>query len=99
MEIILQHRSKERRHSGEQENESIIRVRVGEKNLSLEITVCHHSASLVMPNGDPRGQFFYPALTLIMDSCILSQGKISDILIRCARYHALSSENNGTHVS
>ena len=40
--------------SGEQEKESIIRVRMGLKNLSLVITICHHSASLVMPIGDPR---------------------------------------------
>ena len=40
------------------------------KNLSLTITVCHHSASLVMPIGDARDGFFYPTLTLIMDSYI-----------------------------
>ena len=32
------------------------------------ITVCHHSASLVIPNGDPRDGFFYPTLTLMKDS-------------------------------
>ena len=32
------------------------------------ITVCHHSASLVMPIGDPRNRFFYPILTHMMDS-------------------------------
>ena len=32
------------------------------------ITVCHHSASLVMPNSDPRNGFFYRTLTLIIDS-------------------------------
>ena len=35
------------------------------------ITVCHHSASLVMPNGDPRDWFFYPILALMMDSYTL----------------------------
>ena len=40
--------------SGEQEKESFIYVRMGWKNLSLVITVCHHSASLVMPIGNPR---------------------------------------------
>ena len=44
--------------SGEQEKESSIRVRMGKKNPSLEITDCHHSASLVMPIGDPRDGFF-----------------------------------------
>ena len=44
-------------------------MRVGsKKNLSLGITVCHHSASLVMQNGDPRDGFFYPTLTFIIDS-------------------------------
>ena len=42
------------------------------KNPSLVITVCHHSASLVMPIGDPRDGFFYPTLTLMMDTYILS---------------------------
>ena len=58
---------------GEQEKESIIRVRMGLKNLSLTITVCHHSASLVMPIGDPRDGFFYPTLTLMIDSYCTSQ--------------------------
>ena len=30
------------------------------KNLSLGITVRHHSASLLMPISDPRDRFFYP---------------------------------------
>ena len=59
------------KNSGEQEKDSIIRVRVGKKNPSLGITVCHHSASLVMPNGDPRDGCFYPTLTLMMDSFIV----------------------------
>ena len=50
---------------GEQEKESIIRVRVGWKNWSLTITICHHSASLVRPIGDPWDGFFYPTLTLM----------------------------------
>ena len=32
------------------------------------ITVCHHSASPVMPIGDPRDGFFYPTLILMMYS-------------------------------
>ena len=35
------------------------------------IIVCHHSASLVMPNGDPRNKFFYITLTLMMDLYII----------------------------
>ena len=42
---------------GEQEKESIIRMRMGKKDLPLVITVCHHSASLVMPIGDPQNIF------------------------------------------
>ena len=30
------------------------------KNQSLRITIWHHSASLVMPNCDPKDRFFYP---------------------------------------
>ena len=32
----------------------------------------HHSAILKIPNGDPRNGFFYPILTLMVDSYILS---------------------------
>ena len=34
------------------------------------------NASLVMPLGDLRDRFFYPTLTIMMDTYILSQGKI-----------------------
>ena len=68
---------------GEQEKESIIRVRVGLKNPSLGITVCHRSASLVMPITDPRDGFFYPTLTLMIDYTIslgfgINAGKETD---------------------
>ena len=59
--------------SGDQEKASIICVRMRE-NPSLVITVCHHSASLVMPNGDPRDGYFYPILKLMMDSSMGSLG-------------------------
>ena len=42
----------------------------GIENLSLVITTCHHSASLVMPIGDPRDGFFYPTLTFMRDSYV-----------------------------
>ena len=54
--------------SGEQEKESLIHMKMGYKNPSLVITVCRHSASLVMPISDPLDGFFYPTLTLMMDS-------------------------------
>ena len=60
------------RKRGEQEKESIIRVRMGWENPSLEITDCHHLASLMMPNGGPRGGFLNPILTLMMDPYIIT---------------------------
>ena len=38
--------------------------------MSFRITVCLHSASLVMPNGDSQGGFFYPTLTSMLDSYV-----------------------------
>ena len=61
-----------KKNSGEQEKESIIRVRAGKENPSLGITICHHSASLEVPNGDPRDGFFYPTLRLTIDSYIIT---------------------------
>ena len=58
--------------SGEEERETNYSCEDGIENLSLTINVCHHSASLVMPIGDPRNGFFYPTLTLIMDSFIVT---------------------------
>ena len=37
-----------------------------QKNPSLVITVCHYSADLLMPNGDPRDGLFYPTRTLMI---------------------------------
>ena len=50
------------------EKKSSFCVRGGWKNPSVAITVCHHSASLVMPKGDPQDVFFYPVFTLMMYS-------------------------------
>ena len=44
--------------------------------MSLGITVSHHLASQVMPNSDPRDRYFYPTITLIIDS--YSLGKLHD---------------------
>ena len=52
----------------EQEKESIICVRMRQKNPSLRITICHHFVNLIMPNSDPRDKFFYHSLTLLIDS-------------------------------
>ena len=46
-------------------------IKCGTYIAPLTITICHHSASLVMPIGDPRDKFFYPILTLII--IIISQ--------------------------
>ena len=47
--------------------------------MSLGITACHHSASLVMPNGDPRDRFFYPTLILMIDFYILIQYAMENV--------------------
>ena len=39
------------------------------------ITICHHLASLVMPNRDLWDGFFDPTLTFMMDSYIVDLGK------------------------
>ena len=51
-----------------QEKESIIGGRANRKICPSGSHFCHHSASLVMPKGDPWEGFFYPTLTLMMDS-------------------------------
>ena len=56
--------------NGEQEKTINYLCGDGIENLSLGITVCNHSASLVMVNGDSPDGFFYPIL--MTDSyCIL----------------------------
>ena len=40
----------------------------GDRKSVPRITDFHHSASLVMPIGDPRDGFFYPTLRLMIDS-------------------------------
>ena len=47
-----------------------------DKKTSLWNTVCHHSASVVMPSGHPRNECFYPTRTLKMDSYSPSRGII-----------------------
>ena len=59
---------------GMQEKVSIMDVWCGLKNLSLGITVRHHSASLVMPISDPRDRFFYH--TPMKDTYILIKAEI-----------------------
>ena len=55
--------------NGEQKKkESIICVGMWWENSSLAITICHHLASLVMSKGDTWDAFFYPTLTLMIDS-------------------------------
>ena len=52
-----------------------------EKNPSLVINVCHHSASLVMPIGDHRDRFFYPTLTPIKDPYALSNSILNRLYV------------------
>ena len=56
---------------GELEQGPIRRVRVRYKNPSLRLSVCHHLASLMIPNSDPRDGFTYPTLTLMVDYYII----------------------------
>ena len=53
---------------GEKEKVSINRMRVRKKIPSRGTTNDHHSANLVMANGDHRDRFFHPTLTLMIDS-------------------------------
>ena len=51
------------------------------------VTVCHHSASLVMPICDPQDGFLYPILSLMIDNYILKFfGEIYQFLLRDMRY-------------
>ena len=53
-----------------QDKEPIMCVR-GRQNIpSLAIIVWHHSASLLMPDSDPRDGFFYLPLTPMLDPYI-----------------------------
>ena len=45
---------------------------MGFKKLSLGITVCHHSASLVMQNVDFWDRFLYHTVTFLIDTYILN---------------------------
>ena len=45
-------------------------VRGRQKNLSLGITVWHHSTSLMMLDSDPQDGFFYLPLTPMIDSYV-----------------------------
>ena len=69
--------------NGEQEIESIIWWRWDKKNQSLGISI--HSASLVMPNSDPQEGFFYPTLSLMIDSYTP---------LRQCHFHDLFQEND-----
>ena len=68
---------------------------VDRKNLSLEITVRHHSASLVMPISDPRNRFFYPHHTHMKDTynltCVLIFG------VDHARYRVSGANDLGIY--
>ena len=72
-------------------------MRVEWKNRSLGITVCHHSASLVMPNGDPRDRFFYPTLTLMMDSYNLPNGGLYQGKLMSIHYSIFELPSGGLY--
>ena len=77
-DLILEAYFKIKKTMVSKKKESIIRMRVGQKNLSLKINVCHHSASLVMPNCDPWDGFFY--LTLMIDSYVIFLGLVVNLI-------------------
>ena len=58
------------------------------ENPSLGISVCHHSASLLMPNGDPRDGFFYPTNTLMIYTYNMSPASR-----RCWQIYEISTKN------
>ena len=76
---------------GVQEKESVMGVRGTQKNLSLAITVWHHSASLMMPDSDPQNGFFYLPLTPILDPYITSG--IVNLIAPDKRKSAIMLEN------
>ena len=65
------------------------------KNPSLGITVWHHSASLMMPNGDPRDIFFYHTFTLMMDSYIVRLR--CDVVLHTRKEPKYYSTKQSTH--
>ena len=77
---------------GMQEKEVIMGVPGREKNPSLGITVWHHSASLVMPNSDPRNGIFHLPLTPMIDPYILA------CRIRLSANYTGASKSCLTHV-
>ena len=46
-------------------------MRLGEKNPSLGIIVCHHSARILIPNGDPRDGFFKSGHKIFYSICVV----------------------------
>ena len=52
---------------------------MGQKNPSLRINICHHSASRVMLNHDPRDRFFYPIFTPMIDPYILTPAESTSL--------------------
>ena len=68
-----------------QGKESLICVEVGYKNLSLEITDCLRSASLMKTNGDHRNVFFNPTLTLMIYILIFFQVNVAMEVKRCVK--------------
>ena len=50
--------------NGEKENEFHYLCEDGIKNLSIVITICHRSGSLMMSNSNPQDIFFYTTLRL-----------------------------------
>ena len=65
--------------------------------MSFVITVCQHSASLLVTNGDPQDGFFYIILTLMIDSYSISAVN-SQIPLQDAQ-HAITFNHNPVYMS
>ena len=64
----------------------LLLMRGRQKNPSLATTVWHHSASLEMPDSDPRDRLVYLPLTSMIDPSIIT-----------VRYYCLLAEGDWIH--
>ena len=68
------------------------------ENPSLGITVFHHLASHVMPKGDPWDGFFYPTLTLMIDSYTIQEIHVTRTTkMDQLRFHKASADKIPRH--
>ena len=61
----------------------------GTEKSVLRMTDCHHSASLMMPIGDPQDGFFYPTLILMKDSYSLCVSELTPYFLSSASLYGI----------